>query len=62
MLKHMIEAQVLDGIVAGVDVVVAVLEITLDDECRWISSLGCRSMIRACVSTLSLNVRDLAVL
>lgn len=62
MLKHVVERQVLDVVVGGVDVVVAVLESRLDDKCGWIAGLGGRCVVRAGVSTLGLDEGDIAVL
>lgn len=62
MLKHMIETQVLNLILGGVDLLVRVFEVGLDDKRRRISSFRCRSMIAASVATLGEDVGNVAVL
>ena len=62
MLKHVVERKILDHIVDTVNVVVAKREGGLDDESRWVASLARRGVVRAGVTALSLDPRDLAVL
>ena len=58
----MVKGQILDEVVRAVDVVVTVLKGRLNDKGRGISSLGGRSVIRACVTALCLDVGNVAVL
>lgn len=61
MLKHMIKAEVLELIVARMDLVVAVLEVALNHKSTWITSLGGTGMVRASIAAFGLNVRNVAV-
>ncbi len=57
VLEHMIEVKVLDLVFCGVNFVIAVLEVRLDDERRGIASFGCRCMIATSISaTLSVSL------
>lgn len=40
MLKHVIEAEILDSVVRSVDLVVRILKVRFDNERGWVSSLG----------------------
>ena len=40
MLEHVVEAQVLDSVVRGVDMLVRISELRLDHECRRVAGLG----------------------
>lgn len=62
MLKHMIKAQVLDGIIRRVDVVVRVLEVRLDHEGRRIASFGSGCVVGTGVSALCEDVWNIAIL
>jgi len=62
MLKHVREANSADSILGGMNVPTGVLERTLDDKGRRITSFRCTSVVRAGVATLGLNVWDGAVL
>ena len=62
VLQHVIEAEVLDQIVRTMDLLVRVLELRLDDECRWVAEAAGRSVVRAGVATLGLDVGNVAVL
>lgn len=62
MLKHMVEREVLDVVVGGVDMRVGVLKSGLDDKGGGITGLGGRSMVRAGIATLGLNPGNVAVL
>ena len=62
VLQHVIEAEVLDQIVRAMDLLVRVLELRLDDECRWVAEAAGRSVVGAGVATLGLDVGNVAVL
>jgi hypothetical protein len=61
MLQHVVEAEVLNLVLGGVDLIVAVLEVRLDNERRGVSGLGSAGVVGAGVATLGQNVRDIAV-
>ena len=61
MLQHVVEVKVLDLVLGRVDLGVAVFEIRLDHECGWIAILAGRRMVRASITTLRLDERDVAV-
>ena len=52
MLKHMVEAEVLDSIIGSMDVIIRIFEIGLNDEGGWVTSLGSRGMIGASIPAL----------
>ncbi len=57
VLQHVIEVKVLDLVFCGVNFVIAVLEVRLDDERRGIASFGCRCMVATSISaTLSVSL------
>jgi hypothetical protein len=62
VLQHVVEGQVLNHILRGVDVVVRVLKGGLDDEGGGVAGLGGRGVVRAGVAALGLDVGDGAVL
>jgi hypothetical protein len=62
MLQHMVEAEKLKLILSGVDFVVRILEIRLDNEGRRVAGLRCRCVVGTCISAFCENVRDVAVL
>jgi hypothetical protein len=62
MLQHVSEADSADSISCCVDVAAGILECTLNNKGRRIASFGRTRMIRACVSTLGLDVGNGAVL
>ena len=62
MLQHVIKAQILNLILRRMDLLIRVLEIRLDDESRWVSSLRCASVIRARIAALGEDVGDITVL
>ena len=62
VLKHVIERKVFDAVVGSVNMGVGVLESSLDNESRRVSSLGGRGVIGAGVAALSFNPRNVAVL
>lgn len=39
MLQHVVEVQVLDGVIRSMDMVIGVLEVALNDESRGVPSL-----------------------
>lgn len=61
MLQHVIETQVLDQVLAGVDFLVGIFKVGLDDKGRRIAVLAGGSVIRARVAALGQRVRDVAV-
>lgn len=61
MLEHMIEAQVLDLVLSGVNLVVRILKVRFDDEGRRVASFGCAGVIRACVAAFGQNIWDSAI-
>jgi len=61
MLQHVIERQILNLILGGVDLLIAVLEVTLDDESARIASLGSAGMVAAGVAALGKHEGDVAV-
>lgn len=62
VLKHMVEGEVLDEVVAGVDMAVGVLKGRLDDEGRGVAGLGSRGVVGAGITALGLYPGDAAVL
>lgn len=62
MLNHMIKAQILDQIIRGMNVLVAVLELGLDDKRRRITIAAGRCVIGAGVATLGFDKWDITVL
>ena len=62
VLQHMVEAEKINLVLRGVDFIVRVLEIRLDDEGRWVSSLGCGSVVGTCIPAFCEDVRDVAIL
>lgn len=61
MLQHVVKVQKLNLVFSSVNLLIAVLEVALDNESRRVSSLGSRCMIRAGVSTLCLDVWNLRI-
>jgi hypothetical protein len=62
MLKDMLRIDVLDGVIGGVDVRVAILKRSLEHErCRE-TVTGGTTVIGACVTALALNICDVGVL
>ena len=62
MLQHVREAQILELVFRGVNLLVGILEVGLDHKSRGIPGLGRRGVVRACVPALCQDVGDLAVL
>lgn len=62
MLKHMIKAQIFDQIIRGMNVLVAVLELGLNDKRRRIAIAAGRCVIGAGIATLGLDEWNIAVL
>lgn len=62
MLKHMIKAQIFDQIIRGMNVLVTVLELGLNDKCRRITIAAGRCVIGAGVTTLGFDEWDITVL
>ena len=62
MLKHMGEAESIDGIVGGMDKMVRVGEIGLDDESGWITGLGGGGVIGTGVAATGEDVGDITIL
>jgi hypothetical protein len=62
VLEHMIEGQVLNLVLSAMDVGIRVLKCRLDDKGRGVASLGGGGMVRASISALSLNPRNVAIL
>lgn len=60
MLQHMVEVEVLQFVLGCVDLPIRVLEVGLDDKCRWITSLGGGRVIYKCSISGCLRV-DLPV-
>lgn len=57
VLQHVIEVKVLYLVFRGMNFVIAVFEVRLDDERRGIASFGCRCMIATGISaTLSVSL------
>jgi hypothetical protein len=61
MLQHVVEAEVLNLVLGCVDLVVAVLEVRLNDEGRGVSSLGSAGVVGTSIAALGKNVWDVAV-
>lgn len=61
MLQHMIEAEVLDLILGGMDLLIGVLKLRLDNECGRVSVPTSRGMIGASIATLGLDIRYITV-
>lgn len=62
MLQHMIKTQILDLVLAGVNLVVRVFKIRLDDKGRRIPSFRRGSMVGAGISAFGQHIRNGAVL
>lgn len=62
MLQHVVEAEVLDLVVCGVDLLVRVLELGLDDEGGWVAEAAGRGVVGAGVAAFCFDVGDVAVL
>lgn len=62
VLNHVVEAEVFDQVLCGVDVVVAVIEGAFNDESAGVATFGCRGVVGAGIATLRLDVRNVAVL
>ena len=62
MFQHVTEANCAKSVLCGVDVATGVLKSGLDDESRWIASLGGTCVIGASIAALGLYVWDSAVL
>ena len=50
VLQHVTEVKVLDLVFCGMNFVIAVLEVRLDNERRGIASFGCRCMVATSIS------------
>ena len=61
VLQHMLKAQVLQLVLGSVNFLVAVLEAALDDERTWVTSLACTGVIGASITTLGLDIWNIAV-
>lgn len=61
MLQHVVEAQVLDLVFRGMDLLIGVLELGLDDKRRGVPVATGGGMVRAGISALSLNIRHITV-
>jgi len=62
MLQHMVEAEKLNLVFCGVDFIVRVLEVRLDDEGRWVASFRRGSVVGTCIPAFRKNVRNVAIL
>ncbi len=62
MLEHVVEGQVLDLVVGGVNVVVRVLKGRLDHESRGIACLGGRGVVGAGITAFSFNIGNVTIL
>lgn len=62
MLKHMIKAKIFDQIIRGMNVLVAVLKLGLNDKRRRITIAASRCVIGAGVAALGFDEWDIAVL
>lgn len=62
MLQHMAEAQILDLVLERVDLLVAVLEVALDDEGGRVAGFGGGGVVGASVAAFCERVGDGAVL
>lgn len=61
MLQHMIKTQVFNLVIRGVDLLVRVFKVGLDDKRRREAILAGRRMIRACISAFGECVGNVAV-
>ena len=61
MLQHMLKAQVLQLVLSSVNLLVTVLKAALDDECTRVPSLACTGVIGASITTLGLDIWNIAV-
>ena len=54
VLQHVCKIEIFDLVLSGVDLVVRILEVALDDKCRWVAGFRSRGVITAynTVSTL----------
>jgi hypothetical protein len=62
MLQHMVEAQELDLVLRGVDLLVGVGEVGFDDKGRGVAVFAGRGVVGAGVAALSQDVGDVAIL
>lgn len=62
MLEHVVKRQVLDQIFRAVDLLVRISKFGLNHKGRRVSGFGCRGVVGAGVSTLRLDVWNVAVL
>lgn len=62
MLQHVIEAQVFDQILRGVNLLVAELELGFNHERRGITVAAGGGVVRAGITTLRLHVWNIAIL
>jgi hypothetical protein len=62
VLEHVVEAQILDLVLGGVDLLIRVLKLRFDDESRGITESAGRGVVGAGVTALGLDVGDIAVL
>lgn len=62
MLQHVIETQIFQFVLGGVDFLVRVLEVGFDHECGWIAGFGGGSVVGAGVAAFREDVRDVTIL
>lgn len=62
VLQHVIEGQMLNGILPGVDVRIRLAKLRLDDKGRGVASLGSRGMVGASIAALGLDPGNVAIL
>jgi hypothetical protein len=62
MLKHVAITDSAESVLCSVYVATCIGEGTLNDESRWVASLGCARVVRAGIAALSLDIWDSAVL
>ena len=62
VLEHVLDADVLHGVIGGVDVRAAVVIVRLEDEGGWISVASSGRVVGAGVATGGLNIANVTVL
>ena len=62
VLEHMVDADVLHGVIRSVDVGAAVVVVRFEDEGGWVSVASSRRVVGAGIATGGLNVANVAVL
>ena len=62
MLQHMVEAEILDLVLSGVDLLIRKSKVRFDDERARVPSLGRAGVIRTRIAAFGENVGDVTIL